>query len=216
MSSEPAFIRVLRESVEAALTGSVASAALFAALAAWGSRGARVPSSFSEVVELVRGPLREALASRVGAARAAELSRILEERLRIAELPTGTLQAPFAPEEATTTALPKVAGPVTISVIAATTTLATLIASVLGPSRVEAAFDGPAMLILDASDAPSSWGADLERRAHEAGATLVYGSDLPEGRSATSRLASARVGYLAFETEHGAAPILDLIRSRAG
>lgn len=213
MSSEPAFIRVLRESVEAEVGGSLASAALYAALAAWGPR---VPGSFAEVVDLVYGPLREALAARVGDVRATELSKILEERLRLAEMPTGTMQAPFAPVEATTSALPKAAGPVTLSVVAATPTLATLIVAVLGPSRVAAAFDEPAMLILDASDAPSSWGADLERRAHAAGTTLVYGADLPEGRRATKRLASAKIGYLAFETEHGLAPILDLIRSRAG
>jgi len=47
MSSEPAFLRVLRESVEAEVTASVASAARYAALASWGQR---VPGSFAEVL----------------------------------------------------------------------------------------------------------------------------------------------------------------------
>lgn len=215
MSGEPAFIRVLRESVEAEVTSSVASAALFAALAAWGPR---VPASFVEVVDLVRGPLRRELASRLGDARAAEIEKRLEQRLRLAEMPTGTVSA--LPKDAfadvPTEALPKPDGPVVVSIVAGSPLLETLLVTALGPRRVEISADEPAFLVLDASDAPESWGADLELRAHAAPMVIVYGTDLPSGRAAASRLASTQVAFLGFEAEHGAAPIIDLLRSRAG
>lgn len=214
MSGEPPFIRVLRESLEAEVTPSVASAALFAGLAAWGPR---VPASFVEVVDLVHGPLRAQLAARVGAERAAQLTRELEQRLRLAEMPTGVVAA--APrerfEEPTTHSMPKLSGPVDVRVIAGSPTLETLMVSALGPDRV-AFVDEAAMLILDASDPPTSWGAELERLAHAAPTVCVYGTDLPAGRDAAKRLDSAKVAFLGFDTEHGAAPILDLIRARTG
>ncbi|MCB9596217.1 MAG: hypothetical protein H6719_26075 [Sandaracinaceae bacterium] len=213
MSGEPAFIGVLRESVEAEVTSSVASAALFAALSAWGPR---VPSTFFEVVDLVRGPLRAELARRLGDARAAEIEKRIEQRLRLAEMPTGTVSAaprePFA--DAPTHSMPRASGPVSVQVLAGSPVLETLVVSALGPRRVELS-DAPDMLILDASDAPASWGADLELRAHAAPTICVYGSDLPEGQAAAKRLTSANVAFLGFEVEHGVAPILDLIRSRA-
>ncbi len=215
MSGEPAFIRVLRESVEAEVTPSVASAALFAALAAWGPR---VPSSFVEVVDLVRGPLRVELASRLGDAKAIEIGKRLEARLRLAEMPTGTVAA--APKDAfadvPTEALPKPAGPVEVQVVAGSPLLETLLVTALGPRRVEITADEPAMLVLDGSDPPARWGADLELRAHAIPLVCVYGTDLPSGRDAASRLSSANVAFLGFAAEHGAAPIIDLIRSRAG
>ncbi|MEZ4336983.1 MAG: hypothetical protein R3B82_10175 [Sandaracinaceae bacterium] len=214
MSGEPAFIRVLRESVEAEVTSSVASAALFAALASWGPR---VPSTFVEVVDLVRGPLRQELASRLGDAKAAEIEKRLEQRLRLAEMPTGTVAA--APKDAfadvPTAALPKPEGPVLVQVLAASPVMETLLVAALGPRRVEIA-DEPTILVLDASDPPASWGADLERRAHAAPTVCLYGTDLPSGRAAASRLESAKVAFLGFAAEHGAAPIIDLLRSRAG
>ena len=50
-------------------------------------------ATFVEVLDLVQGPLRVELASRTGAARADELVRVLEKRLRLAEMPTGTVVA---------------------------------------------------------------------------------------------------------------------------
>ncbi|MBX3272166.1 MAG: hypothetical protein KF729_18010 [Sandaracinaceae bacterium] len=214
MSGEPAYIGVLRESVEAEVTPSVASAAMFAALAEWGPR---VPSSFAEVVDLVRGPLRRELAKRLGDARAAELEKRLEARLRLAEMPTGTIAS--APresfEDVPTHALPRPEGPVLLRVVAASPVLETLILSALGPRRVELEGDAPDILLLDATDAPASWGADLELRAHAAPLTLLYGADTAQGRALAARLGSASVAFLGFDVEHGAGPILDLLRSRA-
>ncbi len=216
MSGEPAFIGVLRESLEAEVTSSVASAALFAALGAW---GARVPSTFVEVVDLVRGPLRVELAVRLGANRAREVEKRLEDRLRLAEMPTGSLHAVprgDAFEDVPTSALPKPDGPVVVRVLAGSTLLETLLVAALGPRRVEVSADEPAVLVLDASDPPASWGADLERAAHAASLVCLYGSGLPAGRDAAARLASAKVEFVGLDAAHGAVSIVDLLRSRAG
>jgi hypothetical protein len=215
MSGEPAFIGVLRESLEAEVTSSVASAALFAALGAW---GARVPSTFVEVVDLVRGPLRVELAVRLGANRAREVEKRLEDRLRLAEMPTGSLHAVprDAFDDVPTSALPKPDGPVVVRVVAGSTVLETLLVAALGPRRVEVSADEPAILILDASDPPPSWGADLERVAHAASLVCLYGSELPAGRDAAARLASAKVAFVGLDAAHGAVSIVDLLRSRAG
>jgi len=214
MSGEPAQIRVLREAVEDTVPGSVASAAMFAALSKWGPR---VPASFLEVVDLVRGPLAEELAARLGAERAAQLVKTLEQRLSLAEQPTGTVSA--APrarfEEVPTTSMPKASGPVRLRVITGSPSLATLIVSSIGATRVELS-DAPDLLLLDAHDAPESWGAELERAAHDATTVVVFGADLSAGEAVGKRLRSANVAFVGFESEHGVAPILDLIRSRAG
>jgi len=214
MSGEPPQIRVLREAVEDTVPASVASVAMFAALSKWGSR---VPSTFLEVVDLVRGPLAEELAARLGVERARELVRALEQRLSLAEQPTGTVsRAPKAQfEDVPTTSMPKTTGPVRLRVVTGSPSLPTLIVSSVGPGRVELS-DAPDLLLLDAVDPPEAWGADLERVAHEAGTVALFGAELASGAAIAKRLASANVGFVGFESEHGIAPLLDLIRSRAG
>ena len=72
----------------------------------------------------------------------------------------------------------------------------------------------PAMLVLDATDPPETWGADLEVAAHGVGTTVVYGAELPAGEVAVLRLRSASARHHGFHAEHGVAPLLDFIRSR--
>ena len=214
MGEEPAVIGILRESLEGELPEGIASRVLFAALSAWGGR---VPGTFVEVLDVVQGPLRQVLTDELGLERARSIVRTLENRLRFSEMPTG-LVATMPREsfqEAPTAAIPKAAGPVSLKVIAKTPTLAALVVSVLGPARVMVS-DDPAILLIDASDPPDAWAANLESRAKRALLTVVYGIDLEEAASLIARLQAAGVTYLGFSTDHGAAPILDLIRSRAG
>jgi len=215
MSGEPAQIRVLREAVEQTVPASVASAAMFAALSKWGPR---VPASFVEVVDLVRGPLHDELAARLGAERATELVEVLERRLSLAERPTGTLSA--APkarfEDVPTASMPKTTGALRLRVITGSPSLSTLLVSSVGAGCVELSDGAADLLLLDAHDAPESWGADLERAAHDAATVVVFGADRPEGQAVGKRLRSANVAFVGFDGEHGVAPILDLIRARSG
>jgi hypothetical protein len=214
VTEEPAVIGILREALEGELPDSMASRVLFAALSAWGGR---VPGTFVEVLDVVQGPLRQVLAAELGGDRARAVVRTLENRLRFSEMPTGLVATlpKGAFEDPPTAAIPKAAGPVSLKVIAKTPTLAALVVSVLGPARVMVT-DEPAILLIDASDPPGAWAADLEARAKQSTLTVVYGTDLPEAAPLLSRLHAAGVSYLGFSTAHGAAPILDLIRSRAG
>lgn len=214
VTDEPAVIGILREALEAELPDGAASRMLFAALSAWGGR---VPGTFVEVLDVVQGPLRQVLAAELGLARARAVVRTLENRLRFSEMPTGLVATMprGAFEEPPTATIPRASGPVSLKVIAKTPTLAALVVSVLGPARVTVS-DDPAILLIDASDPPDAWPADLELRARQAHLTVIYGTDLAEAASLTERLRADGVGYLGFTTDHGAAPILDLIRSRAG
>lgn len=217
MAGEPALIRLLRESLEEELPLGVASGVLFRALSAWGPR---IPSTFIEVVELLDGPLFDALAQRVGAERAGELKGLLERRLRLAELPTGTFASSELRhfEENTTRALPKMRGAVPLRVASGTPTLAVLVASTLGPTRVRGAQadDSDALLLVDATDPPRWSDAKMRAIARGAPLTLLWGADTDAGRHLSSMLVSEGVTPMQFDTEHGVEPLLDVLRSRAG
>jgi hypothetical protein len=217
MAAEPAFVRLLRETLEEELPEGIAAAVLFRALADW---GARVPSSFGEVLQLVDGPLAAALAERLGAARADALRGALERRLRLAERPTDTVAAPepWRFDEATTRALPKLGRAVGLRVASGTPTLAALVAASLGPDRVRGASAGEtdALFLVDATDPPDWSEAEVLAAAGRAALTLLWGADTDAGRRLAARLAREGVEHLGFDTAHGVEPLLDVVRSRAG
>ncbi|HBQ14031.1 MAG: hypothetical protein RLO52_11285 [Sandaracinaceae bacterium] len=210
--TEPAIIGVLRECLEAEL-GDGASSVLFRALARWGGR---VPQRFADLVDVIHGPLREELARTEGEARARTLVEVLQERLRVSEMPTGTLAA--APragfEDAPTRALPRERGPVGVRVIAQTKTLAILISSALGPERVLPSRE-PRVLLFDLSDPPAAWDPALQGVASRAEVTLLYGAEVDGARALEEWLLEGGAQVSTLASEHGVGPILDVLRARA-
>lgn len=208
--SEPAIIGVLRECLEAELPGQ-ASGALFRALSRWGY----APQRFVELVDVIHGPLREELAASVGDAQSHALVKRLEERLRMSEMPTGDVgPAPRARfEDAPTRTLRRERGPLPVQVVAQTKTMAILISTALGPDRVKPSRE-PRVLLFDLSDPPQAWDPTLQHVASRADVTLLYGAEVEGARDLEEWLVEGGAEVRTLTSDHGMAPILDVLRAR--
>lgn len=218
---------MLRRALEDALETGVASTVLFEALDA---AGTEVPRTAEEVLAVVRGPLLEALKSRIDEYEAALLiSRIqaqLEPEPSTVEVPLEEFVARSEREDATAQIL-TLEGAVKVFVLSAGRSFARRLLTSLGEHRVDPFVashpsawphpQDPAIVLLDASDFPAcapgavvAWADELPASV----ACVVWGSDLPYGKNFAKAIEGASRDWLTLELDVGIAPFLDLVRSR--
>ena len=229
--SAPSPTRVVRSALEDALDTRLASTVLFEAL---GEAGSQVPRSLDELVDVVRGPLREVLARRLDPGQAADLVEAIERALMPPPDEPATLEIPLdelvprTERDDMTAPVLRLRGPVPVLVVAETDGFARRLLAALGDNRVapsatpapsdETLEDPPRLLIVDASDFPTaigprallSWAAGLPPST----ALVLWAASLPYGKNLQRELASTELSFVTFDPTEGIAPLLDLIRSR--
>lgn len=225
--------RIVRRTLEDVLETRVASAVLFEALSA---SGKQVPQTLAEVLAVVRGPLRHALEKRLDASDADQIvARIVGELVpvyeepRTVEQPLDELAAETRDDEATT-AYTTADSAVPVLVVAAGRGFTSRLAMALGDGRVapfqvgdERALaialteSAPPIFLIDASDFPSIDAINLLATAERLPATtacVLWGADLPYGRTLARTIAAQKRQWVVLELRGGIAPLLDLVRSR--
>jgi len=145
-------VQLVREVLEGALAPAVATSVLFEALDRW-DRG--IPANAGEVLELVRGPLSDALRSKLDEAAAGELTATLEARLAHGAAHSAVLEpevdleveidleddlvSPFVDEDqelTTTTQMSAVSHPVSVLVVSGDRQFGARFTATLGEDRV--------------------------------------------------------------------------------
>ena len=226
--------RVLRKTLEDALETHLASTVLFEAL---GASGSRIPETLDDVLRIVNGPLRAALTERLDVDGAnALVTRIVKqleppksEPLTL-ELSLDNLAEETRRGEDATMAFPTASRAVGVLVLAAGGGFAYRLELALGERRVAPetvrgapalkkalAGDPPAVLVLDGTDFPAIDHQVLVKAAEKLPATtacVLYGAELPYGKSFVKRLGPDQTRWVTLELREGVAPFLDLVRSR--
>lgn len=209
----------------------MASTVLFEALEAAGSE---VPRSLSEVLDVLRGPLYEALARRLDPTRAAILVEQIEEELTPRPDEPSTVQVPVdllipsTERDDATTPVVRLHGPVPVSILARGDGFARRLVIALGEDRVDVhahadperwhSASPPQIVILDASDFPvevtpaaiARWAGTLPPST----ALVLWAPDLPYAKNFRREIESAPHEWVTIDPNEGIAPVLDLIRSR--
>lgn len=231
--------RLLRSTLEESLEAHVASTVLFEAL---GAAGPDVPHSLEEVLWVVRGPLREALARRLDG----EQVRLLLERIeallappteepdpRVEEATTVELSLDELAESSTrgdATASVPTADAVRVLVFASGSGFARRLELALGERRVHAVHvespaalsaaleDGPpAVVVLDATDFPTIDGNQVLSALTSLPRTtacVLWGTELPYGKRFLAAAEAHDRPWVTLALREGIGPLLDLIRSR--
>ncbi|MCC6877689.1 MAG: hypothetical protein IT378_25495 [Sandaracinaceae bacterium] len=221
--SEPAFLGLIRETLERELGGAAASI-LYHALATFGPR---MPADFAEVVDLVHGPLRDGLSRRVGPERATSIVRDLERTLRFSEMPTSEVSRVRAREfdEQTTRSLPALGRTLEVLVLSKSETLATRLGALFSQAsvrftpirsagelaRVEAR---DSVVLVDAFDGPRASPRALAAGLKDAALVLLWGSDLPACQELADAFRREHVTLMSFSSDEPIDPMLDVLRSR--
>ncbi len=221
MSTEPAFLGVLRELIEGRVEGG--TSLLLAALAAWGTR---VPVTFAEVVDLVHGPLRARLQARLGSAEAAEVVRAIERALKLAEMPTRDLvPAPRCPFDRETTKLfARANGTMHLVVLSGTGELAEQIDPLFDPARVSVLRvstrrslarlpAGAHLALIDGADLPPIPPHELAPALAGLPLVLVWGGDAPGAAALVGVLERSAVPTMSFARTEPE-PMVDVLRAR--
>jgi len=135
---------------------------------------------------------------------------------------------PAGREDEATTAVPTATDPVAVAVIAASPAFARRLEAVLGPRRV-APFtvsdqgtlgelgQAPSLVLVDCTDfAPVEASSLAVSLSSLPGTTVrvVWGSNLPYGRSLVEAMLQADVPHTPIDRQEGLEPLLDLIRAR--
>lgn len=226
-------VRVIREVLEGELSSAQTSAVLFEAL---DSAEGSIPQSGDELRALVHGPLSGALERHVGDDRTREILAAIERRLSLEDSdasgtrPRSRLPSvpPAAPRDDATTAVPTAKDPVSVAVVASSESFARRLGVVLGPRRVApfsvASVDvlwgldaSPALVLVDCTDFAPIEADDLSRVLAALPPTtvrVVWGSNLPYGRSLLRALSRDEVPHTPIDRKEGIEPLLDLIRAR--
>lgn len=222
--------RVLRRALEQSLEKHVASTVLFEALGA--SPG--VPQTVDDVLEIVRGPLRDALARRLDREVADGLlgrieAQLLPEDPATVELPLDELVEETRSGADATLQISVEASAVPVVVLSASGAFAARLQLTLGEHRVLAhavqdkdGFDEavdatePAIVLVDGTDFPSVDARDVIRMLRVLPSTtarVLWGAELSYGRSVLEQLED-EAGWVILELKEGISPLLDLVRSR--
>lgn len=225
--------RVLRRTLEQALDSRLASSLLFEAL---GASGGGVPQSREEVLAVVHGTLRDALARRVGQGEAASIVERIDHALADAydavatqEVPLDQLAAQTSPDEATA-AFPTDDRAVRVIVVAGGRGFEQRLAVALGERRIAPHTvrsheglrqalddDAPAIFLVDASDFPAIDPAHLLAAGEalpRATTCVLWGAELPYGKNLLRSIAAHERPWTTLELREGIDPLLDLVRSR--
>lgn len=226
-----AIVERIRETLEDALPRGEAAGTLFAALARWGPR---VPANHVELTSFVHGPLTEALSKRLAAAPLFSVLASLDEIIATASAPTGDIEIPIdeAPvewrDEAATKLLRAVTGPVSVLVIAASTSLALRLRLALGEETIdlEVRMDRastersltkePVLAVIDASD-PTSIPVEplADALVHATKTTsIVWGAESPTGRRLIEAAEARGAQLIGIQSSEGIGTIFDFVTSR--
>lgn len=217
----------MREVLESALSDAVASRVLFEAL-----EGRPLPRGLPDVRLLVRGPLAERLAARLGDD-AAEIVVDDIDAMLTRSAAMGDLEIEVdVDEEATITREMLHAGeaPVPVLVAAANDSLALLLAASLGAARVhaETAQDeaalrkrtfslGPIFAVVHGADPPHGEPSGLASALAAMPASVVrllWAADAPAAAPLVTELDRRGIDVVRLVRANGIDPLLDLVRSR--
>jgi hypothetical protein len=213
--------RLVREVLEGAMAPKVAQAVLFEAL----GNAPALPENISDMLVLVRGPVKDALRRRAGAMEATALVARLEHMLGRRQS-----QPPPPADHDATLAVPTDADAVRVLIVAAGPWFGGRLAAALGPGRVAPVYAHsaealahtvgtwpPSLLVVDATDFPAIEPKGLAQALRKLPSTTtvaIWGGDLPYGRRALFALEEAGVHAMGFEQGAGIEPLMDVIRSR--
>ncbi|MFW6067685.1 MAG: hypothetical protein ACOC97_05045 [Myxococcota bacterium] len=221
MDGEAAQVRIVREALEGVLSPKLAQAVLFEALDSSGS----LPTSSSELLALVRGPVHDAVRKRSGGDEAAAVVGRLEDIL--GRRPS---QPPPGPESEATVAVQTESETVSVLVISAGPWFGGRLSAALGPERVAPVYasdevgvqaalaeHAPTIVVVDATDFPPLDPQSVARALQHLSATAtaaVWGDELPYGRRTAFALQEAGIDAVTFPRSGGIDPLLDLVRAR--
>jgi hypothetical protein len=212
-------LRLIRDALEAVLSPELAAATIDEALRSMPT----ALSSPAELVGLVNGPLRAALAKWHGSA----ADDVIDDLLRML---VGRSPAPRTTSQDITRELPLESAQVFVFVLSASETLGAELERALGthavatvtfddPARVRKAlaFKPPAIVIVDGASFPSIEPSEMPSLLGGLPPTTVravWGTDTPYGASVIGELASKRAPFTPLDRREGVAPIVDLVRAR--
>ncbi|MEZ4337399.1 MAG: hypothetical protein R3B82_12320 [Sandaracinaceae bacterium] len=220
----------MRETLEGVVEPSVATSVLFESLSRWG-RG--VPKGPEQVLELVRGPLRELLERRIGPEAEPALATLiaqLEELVGSDDLEVEIdLDDPEA-DQAMTAQMYAVSVPVVVLVVAGYREFATRLVMALGGERVHTLTVGdieelrrttfsanPQIVVIDAAQPAAIRPADLARAIlglPDRVISFVWGEETSYGRELRVRIDQLGASTLYLDRTEGIEPLLDLVLSR--
>jgi hypothetical protein len=222
---------ILREVLEKDMSPANVSAVLFEALS---SHGSDVPNTPEALRQLADESLKPALEKRLDAAKVEALMKkvhaALEEDDGAPEISIGQTSSappPSGREADATRAVPTTTTPVPVLVVAGSDAFERRLASALGPARVAPAtagtvhdikrFRNSAIVLVDATSFPPIEPVDLADELAglpETTAKVIWGADLPYGRSVSSAIEPIGTHVVRITRADGIDPLLDLIRSR--
>jgi hypothetical protein len=211
-------IRLLRESLETALSPDAVASLLFSALQERGG----VPSGRAEMLALVRGPVRRGLLSQLGEPHTSDVLERVEAMMMRAVLPTRRR------DDEITRDMIFSEDALRVVVASAREHLAQRLTAAFGDERLMAltAEDEttlvarlrakPFLVLVDGAQFPHIEPAALVARlAPIAERTLgaVWGGDLPYGHAVLGAARDAGVGVTPFDRGEGLEPLIDLLRA---
>jgi hypothetical protein len=234
MSRERPELKLVRESLEAVVAPTVASAVVFEALEA---NGGRLPEGPAAARAFVDGPLRHALKRRLGE----NGDPIIDELIGLLATLAPAPAAPSPPSSSapapqsrgrpdTTQKVPSDRRPVTAIIVASSERFAAGLRAALGTARVvvlathsleqlieQVNVAPPAVVVIDAADfpeiEPDTLGSTLEHLPKTA-VRAIWGADLPYGTAVLRALLDRSIPATPLDRREGMAPLLDLLRSR--
>lgn len=223
MQPEGPELRVIRESLEALVAPTMVSSAIFDALEDCG--GELGPGREGATV-FVQGPLRAALARRMGADAHPVIDDVLEMLGVLAPRGPGGMRR----SGETTREVFVDARPVIVVVVASGTTFASRLQAALGATRVipvpastlermdeQMRVAAPQIVLVDAADfapiEPERLAAFLEKLPATT-VRAIWGADLPYGGAVLRAMVARAASATPLDRREGIEPLLDLVRSR--
>lgn len=218
-------LRLVRESLEAVVSPSIVSTVMFEALE---QTGGELPDGPEAVRQLVEGPLRAALARKVGADAHAMIDDVLVVLATIAPSADASARGRRGPDVTREVFID--GRPVFVVVVSGTSEFASRLSAVLGPTLLTAipastmeqleehlSIAAPQIVLVDAADFASIEPERLGVVLGKLPATTVraiWGVDLPYGASILRALVERGAPATPLDRREGIEPLLDLIRSR--
>jgi hypothetical protein len=212
-------LRSIRDALEAVLSPEHAASTIDEALRSMPS----ALSSPNELVGLVNGPLRTALAKRHGAA----ADDVIDDLLRML---VGRTPSPRTASQDITRELPLESAQVVVFVLSSSETIGTELERALGThavatatfddpprARKAIAFKAPAIVIVDGASFPSIEPREMPTLLAGLPPTTVravWGTDTPYGATVVGELAAKRAPFTPLDRREGIVPIVDLVRAR--
>ncbi|WP_053234697.1 hypothetical protein [Sandaracinus amylolyticus] len=223
MKPERPELRIIRESLEALVAPSMVSSAIFEALEAIGGDLAQGGAAASEFVQ---GPLRDALARRMGA----DAHPVIDDVLAMIGAVTPSGPGAVRRGGDVTREVFVDSRPVIVIVVSAGHAFASKLQAALGATRVipipaaslermdeQLRVAAPQMVLVDSADFAPIEPERLALFLEKLPATTVraiWGADLPYGGAVLRAMITRSIPATPLDRREGIDPVLDLIRSR--